>query len=271
MSAILWLVAAVGLAPLILGLVLARSSATRPTGLIAHIVLCALAFNLTFFWQELWLVLPKAWAGLQPTLFHNDHSWSVEAPIAELLQGTGALGTLTSGLAFTAALALTRRAGPTWRAFFFWMAAQGLFQAFSQLAIGTILSGNDVGRALTYLQLGQPAKIALLAVAVVAMAAAGAVLARLAPIGRALAWTIPSAALLSAILIVPFRMPRHIIEVGLIPLIVNLILAGWIVLGAALVKGAAREAGPVGLLWPSAALVAVLAVFQLLLRQGVGF
>jgi hypothetical protein len=55
-------------------------------------LLYALAFNLTFFIQELFLVLPKALTpGLRPTLFHNNHTWQGDNPLANLLQGTGAL------------------------------------------------------------------------------------------------------------------------------------------------------------------------------------
>jgi hypothetical protein len=43
----------------------------------ASLLLCALAFNLTFFWQELWLVIPKALTpGPHPVLYHNDHGWT---------------------------------------------------------------------------------------------------------------------------------------------------------------------------------------------------
>ena len=57
----------------------------------------ALAFNLTFFIQELFLVLPKAMVpDLTATLFHNNHDWTGTAPIAELFQGTGALAILAS-------------------------------------------------------------------------------------------------------------------------------------------------------------------------------
>jgi hypothetical protein len=45
---------------------------------ITSALLYALAFNLTFFIQELFLVLPKALTpGLRPILFHNNHRWRV--------------------------------------------------------------------------------------------------------------------------------------------------------------------------------------------------
>ena len=74
---------------------------------IVHSMLAyVLAFNITFFIQELFLVLPKSMVpGLTATLYHNDHNWTGDAPIAELFQGTGALAILTSGLAFVVMLA----------------------------------------------------------------------------------------------------------------------------------------------------------------------
>ncbi len=275
MTAALYLVLALGIAPLIAGLILARPTATPSLPAPGSIVLCALAFSLTFFWQELWLVLPKAWAGLDPILFHNDHDWRGDAPVAELLQGTGALGTLGSGVVFLALLAMLPRASATWRAFFFWMAAQGLFQAFSQLAIGTIISGNDVGRALAYLGVGAAAKAGLMVLAALGMAGAGAVLARLSPLearGRPFGWSVLATLLAAVVLIVPFRVPRHPIEVVLIPLVVHLMAAGWLALGAALDRRRGTAAAePPALLVPLVALAVLLAVFQLVLRLGVGF
>lgn len=275
MTAILYLVLALGIAPLVAGLVLARPSQDRALPAAGSVVLCALAFSLTFFWQELWLVLPKAWAGLHPTLFHNDHDWTGDAPVAELLQGTGALGTLSGGVVFLVLLAAVRGVSATWRGFFFWMAAQGLFQAFSQLAIGTVLAGNDMGRALAYLQVGPAGKAALLVLAAVAMAASGVMLARLSPLearGRAFGWSVLAALLAAVVLIVPFRVPRHPIEVVLIPLIVHLMIAGWLALGAAVDRRRTRGAvGAPSLAVPGLALVVLLAVFQLILRPGIAF
>ena len=66
---------------------------------ITSALLYALAFNLVFFIQELFLVLPKAFTpGLRPTLFHNNHLWQGVNPLANLFQGTGALATLITGL-----------------------------------------------------------------------------------------------------------------------------------------------------------------------------
>lgn len=278
------LMAAIAIVPLAIGSAMlpAARGAKVPgrhalPGLLPTILLCALAFNLSFFWQELWLVIPKALApGLHPILYHNDHGWTGTNPIAELLQGSGAIATLASGLVF---LALAGgRAPAAWRPFCFWMAFQGLFQALTQLAIGTILPGNDVGRALTYLQFGDAARMALLLPAVAAMAASGIALARIAPApGGAdgydrhfAAWAL-IATTASILPIIPFRLPRHPIEVALIPLIVNLTGAAWLVLGAALTRRTGPLAATPSPAMPALALVLLLAFFQLVLRPGIAF
>lgn len=283
MTTILWLVALIGVAPFMTGLVLLKrtSAPARVFPPLGSMLLCTLAFNLTFFWQELWLVIPKALTpGLHPTLFHNNHDWTGDAPIADLLQGTGALATLASGLAFAVLLAQARRASQTWRTFLFWMAFQGLFQSLSQLAIGTRVSGNDVGRALGYLHVGWIARMALLSLAIGAMALAGAWLARAcpAPGARPRSRDFGSAMLLTGlaavVLSVPFRLPRDMVEVVLIPVIVNLVGVGWLVLGAAMAGSGdrtAEESGRPGVLGPALALGALLLVFQLVLRPGVAF
>src|SRR6202046_1653027 len=97
---------------------------------ITSALLYALACNLTFFIQELFLVLPKALTpGLRPTLFHNNHTWQGDNPLANLLQGTGALAILLSGLV----CAVLLRRGPgrslTLRLFLIWMSYNGIFQS----------------------------------------------------------------------------------------------------------------------------------------------
>jgi hypothetical protein len=103
---------------------------------VQSILLCTLAFNLTFFWQELWLVIPKAMTpGLHPTLFHNNHIWTGSNPIADLFQGTGAAATLVSGLTFCTLLSQPRSDRPTWRLFLYWMAFQGIYQSLTQITV----------------------------------------------------------------------------------------------------------------------------------------
>src|SRR5690606_31595501 len=116
-------------------------------------LLYTLAFNLIFFIQELFLVVPKALTpGLRPTLFHNNHGWEGDHSLASLFQGTGALATLIVGLGCT--LLLRRgHGGPALRLFLFWMAFAGIFMALPQVVIGAISPASDVGMAMEYLQL----------------------------------------------------------------------------------------------------------------------
>ena len=85
---------------------------------ISSALLCTLAFNLTFFLQELFLVIPKALTpGLYPALFHNNHTWTGSNPIAGLLQVTGALADLGSGLLCAVLLAKSLNRSLTLRLF----------------------------------------------------------------------------------------------------------------------------------------------------------
>ena len=140
---------------------------------ITSALLYALAFNLIFFIQELFLVLPKALTpGLRPTLFHNNHRWEGDNPLASLFQGTGALATLITGL--ICAFLLKRRVGRSsaMRLFLIWMAYNGFMQSLPQVVVGSIEPQNDVGMAMEYLQFGAPAKTAAAFVALIAIAAA---------------------------------------------------------------------------------------------------
>src|SRR6185436_748430 len=136
----------------LLGLVLAergRGAEARGTSWIAltanSALLYALAFNLTFFVQELFLVVPKALTpGLRPTLFHNNHSWEGENPLASLFQGTGALAIFLTGVACVLLLRRGLGRSSTVRLFFIWMAYNGFFQALPQVVIGAISPRNDV-------------------------------------------------------------------------------------------------------------------------------
>jgi hypothetical protein len=285
MTTLLLLLATIGLAPLAVGVALLKPSpyGTWPRLDAGSVLLCALAFNLTFFWQELWLVMPKAMTpGLHPILYHNNHDWTGAAPDVELLQGTGALATLASGAAFAGGLAIARRASVTWRLFLFWMAFQGLYQSLTQLAIGTLLPGNDVGRALAYLHVGALAKWTLFGLTIAAMAFAGALLVRASPLGgeqrttgrtRAFAYQMLLTAMAATALIVPFRLPRDMVEVALIPLFVNLVGVGWLAVGAKIVRGCgtSEDHERSGIVGPTLALGVTLLLFQFVLRPGVAF
>jgi hypothetical protein len=250
----------------------------------AHSMLAyVLAFNLTFFIQELFLVLPKALVpGLQPTLYHNNHNWEGDAAIADLFQGTGALAILIIGLTF--AFIASRQSRPSF--FILWMAFHGLFQSLPQFVVGAITAGNDVGQAYDYLGLGPAGEVLLALLALAAMPVAGIWLGR-----RFLstAWEpgwietardrfgylarIAGLAALAAIpLIILFRVPREPIEVLAPPILVPLFGYGWLQL-AAFRPGGAKTSGmqPTSLVPLIIAAVAMLAFFQLVLRPGIAF
>ena len=252
----------------------------------ASMLFYVLAFNLTFFIQELFLVVPKALTpGLRATLFHNNHRWDGDHPLAALFQGSGALATLLFGI-FCAVL--SRRA--RWRStntqlFVLWLAYCGIFMALPQVVIGALSGASDVGMAMDYFALSQLQKnaAALLALAAIPLAALYLapsllrVAASAADIaGRRgrfrfvfLAGLLP--ALLAIVLIVPFRIPREAIEVVLLPLLVTVCGLAWMQAGAWRSTSGADGDGRTPLLWPVIALAVLLLVFQGHLRHGVVF
>ncbi|MDQ8756947.1 hypothetical protein RCO27_11985 [Sphingosinicella sp. LHD-64] len=255
---------------------------TRWPALTLHSTLLAtLAFNLVFFLQELFLVWPKALTpGLRPTLFHNNHDWAGSNPLAELLQGTGASAILATGLAL---LLLLRRHGggsAALRLLLIWIAFSGLYQSLPQVVLGAFVPMNDVGRAMTYLGMSETAKLFAAAAAVIAMILIGRALVPLylgfAPeakpgSGAFRLATLP--ALVAILLILPFRVPGDPLQVALVPVIMNVTGAIFVQLGAiGRPRPGPAPGGPLlPVIWPVGALLAVLAVFQIVLRPGVDF
>jgi len=254
----------------------------------ASALLYTLAFNLTFFVQELFLVLPKALTpGLHPTLFHNNHTWTGANPLALLFQGTGALATMLLGLASAVWLRRTRTTHAWQRLLVFWLAFAGVFMALPQVVLGAVLPNGDVGMALGYFGLGDGAKTAIGLAALLAIPAFALWLLRPllasaehpAEVADAAGRTgfvfrmatLP--ALLAIALIVPFRVPREWIEVALVPAVVTVVGLVWLQAAAWCVGDVRVRVVPAR--WPLAALliavIALLAIFQLLLRPGIAF
>ena len=251
-------------------------------------ILYALAFNLVFFIQELFLVLPKALTpGLRPTLYHNNHSWQGDHPLAALFQGTGALAIFLAGLGF--ALLLRRVTGRSTgvRLFLIWMAYHGLFQSLPQVVVGALAPNNDVGMAMDWFAMSAAAKTVAAMLALAALPAAGLWLTRpllalaasegaIAGPGRRTAFIFRTATLpaLAAIpIIIAFRVPRELLEVILPPIAVTIVGIAWIqayAWRAADVKpGGFSAARPIFSLL--GALLILLLVFQLILRPGIPF
>jgi hypothetical protein len=255
---------------------------------ITSALLYAIAFNLIFFIQELFLVLPKAFTpGLRPTLFHNNHRWEGENPLASLFQGTGALATFATGC--ICAFLIKRRVGHTSsaRLFLIWMAYNGFLQSLPQLVVGSVEPQNDVGMAMDYLHFAVPAKIAAALVALGTIPAVALWLRRPLLSVATDAVSVASArarmrfvfnvatlpALAAILLIIPFRIPRNWVEVAAVPVAVTLIGIAWIQAGAWAVDGveASGRLNPRSMAYAFSALLILLLVFQLVLRPGIRF
>jgi hypothetical protein len=263
--------------------------ATWDTQLTAiSVLLYTLAFNLVFFVQELFLVLPKAFTpGLRPTLFHNNHRWEGEHALASLFQGTGALATFVLGLGCL--FLLRQGVGRTVaaRLFLIWVAYCGVFMALPQVVVGALSSGSDVGMAMEYFRLTAPAKniAALLALAAIplfarefsrqllGLASEPAQLAGTGGRSRFIFQVATLPALAAMVLILPFRVPREWIEVVFLPVIVTGVGLFWIQSGAWRLRTVRATGLPAttSLVYPLVAVIALLLIFQLLLRPGVDF
>lgn len=251
-------------------------------------LLYTLAFNLIFFIQEVFLVLPKALTpGLRPVLFHNNHTWFGSHPLERLFQGAGALAILLAGL--VAAVWLSRRKSGSWavQLFLIWMAYHGLIQALPQLPVGSVEPRTDVGVALDYLGTGTALETVLSLAALAAAAAAsvwlGRHILRLAEtpqetrsIGDRQLYLLRVAsgpAFVAILLIIPFRIPGDFGRVLMPQVMAALIGMLWMHGSlwwreAPPVAGFAKSA-PIKL--AAALLLALLLFFQLVLRPGLAF
>jgi hypothetical protein len=252
-------------------------------------LLYTLAFNLTFFIQELFLVLPKAFTpGLRPTLFHNDHTWEGLNPLASLFQGTGALATFLSAIACALFLRRGQPRSSTLRLFLFWMTYNGFFQSLPQVIIGAVEPDNDVGMAMDFLYFDATAKAVAALAALAAIPLIGLRLRRLllslakepasVASARARARYVSQVATLPALagilLIIPFRVPRDWIEVVMVPVVVTIVGIAWLQAGAwgvRAVKTGDSGFGAPSIAYPLGAVLTLLAVFQLVLRPGIHF
>jgi hypothetical protein len=243
-----------------------------------------LAFNITFFIQELFLVVPKALTpGLRPTLYHNNHNWEGSHPLETLFQGTGAAAILVSGLIF--AWLAKRGTGRTEakRLFVLWMAYHGLFQSLPQIAFAAVSPGSDTGQALAWFALPAAAELLVTLIASGAIVAAGLFMCRrfleLGPpleSGRARSQFAFFLAVLPAVLAIPililFRVPREWVEVVIPTIAVPLIGLIWVQAAAWRMPARPRPAeGSPGFAVPLVLVLALLAAFQLVLRPGIAF
>lgn len=256
--------------------------------ILASMLLYALSFSLIFFVQELFLVLPKAFTpGLRPTLFHNNHHWDGNNPLAKLFQGTGAVATLLVAAACAYWLKRCPPRSAAWRLFAIWMVFHGCFQALPQFVVGAIFPGNDVGMAMEYLQWSAAIKTvaALLAMAAIVWIALrllrpllslAAQPEQIATPGRRAGFvfrvaTLPG--LLALPLIVAMRVPGSLDQVAIVPVAEYVIGVWWMQAAAwlAIPARAGETASPRSIAIPLLALIALGLAFHLLLRPGVAF
>lgn len=263
------------------------ASSPDPRLTIASALAFTFAFNLTFFIQELFLVVPKAFTpGLRPILFHNNHLWSGTHPLENVFQGTGAVATVIVGA--VCLVSLPRVIGRSWpaRLLLFWMAYAGLFMALPQVVVGSVSAASDLGRAMAAFEWSTPVRTlaALGALAIMPWLAlrAGRALLAFAPTEanttahgrRRWTWrvaTLPAFA--GILLVVPFRVPRNWIEVLVVPLAVALAGVPWIQAGAWRAPAPRSQPAPdnFGIPFLLALTLGQLAVFQLVLRPGIPF
>jgi hypothetical protein len=143
-------------------------STSQYNTLINSAVLYAVAFNLIFFLQEVFLVLGKKALGLKAFLYHNDHNWVGEHPMADLMQGSGALAIFIIGLACLVIYRFIPPSPGIWKLFTFWMAFHGLIQSIPQVMVVAFDPETDVGEALVgYLGIGQNSLIVMAIISMV--------------------------------------------------------------------------------------------------------
>jgi hypothetical protein len=251
-------------------------------------LLYALAFSLIFFIQELFLVVPKALTpGLRPILFHNNHHWDGDNPLASLFQGTGALAILLVAIAFALWLKRHPPRSTALRLFVIWMAFHGFFESLPQVVVGAVLPQNDVGMAMDYLRLTPTVKSVAALIALAAIAALAIWLTRplleiaqhpgdIDDAGKRTRFIVHVAtlpALLAIPLIILFRVPGTLDQVAIVPVAVTVIGMSWIQASAWSVTTARPgEALPVrSIRYPLVAVTVLFLVFHLVLRPGIAF
>jgi hypothetical protein len=125
------------------------------TLLVNSAVLYALAFNIIFFIQELFLTLGKRWLGLKAVLYHNNHNWYGEHPKDDLAQGYGALAIFIAALLFLIIARIMKDSKHWLHLFFLWMSFQGFAQSLPQFVTAFMAPDTDTGQAFNYLGLSE--------------------------------------------------------------------------------------------------------------------
>ncbi|MGB5170668.1 MAG: hypothetical protein WBN69_04480 [Eudoraea sp.] len=257
------------------------------TTMINSSVLYALAFNLVFFLQELFLVLGKKALGLKTLLYHNNHTWEGEHPMTLLMQGSGALAIFLIGLICLGIFHFLTNSKSIWKLLVLWLAFHGLVQSLPQVTVAYLDSSTDVGEALVgYLNLSQPLLIVLAISSIIAIALVNIWFSKelLGFVSSDVDLNNPKArfkyirfiavgaAFIGSILIIPFRIPP--ISQAITPFIIFFISIPWIWSSATLSKHVRGTSNKINekIYWgPIVFLVLLLIFFQLVLAPGVEF
>jgi hypothetical protein len=177
----------------------------------------ALAFNLVFFIQELFLALGKKWLGLKGILFHNNHNWEGSHPQDMLAQGYGAAAIFIVAILSFVVLLNTK---PQNRIYLFllWFTYQGFAQSLPQFLTAMFAPDTDTGQAYNYLGIGPVAGAVITIGSTLALIMMGMFFSKLflqlaPPVlllnaysrNKYLLYAILLAALLGVLMIIPFR------------------------------------------------------------------
>lgn len=264
-----------------------KGNSTHFKVLINSGVLYAIAFNLIFFLQELFLVLGKKALGLKAYLFHNNHSWDGVHEKTALMQGAGALAILVIGILGLIVFYMIRNSNSSLKLFFLWFSFQGLLQSVLQLIVVVFEPRSDVGQTLVSYYLIDLSVLELLSFAgmvstVIISICFSRYLLAFAPPEinlddsvaklRFIRFIAVGSALLGFVFIIPFRVPP--INQIISPILLIIISIPWIWSAASWVKPRHSfsnklndkiNAGPI------LTLIAMLLLFRFVLAPGIAF
>lgn len=247
-------------------------------------VLYALAFNVIFFIQELFLALGKRWLGLKAFLYHNNHNWEGEHPMERLAQGYGAVAIFITGVICLLIARQMKRSAHWMHLFFLWMSFQGFAQSIPQFITANNARDTDTGQAFTYLGIGNTAgmiiAVAGIIIMLVLLASFSRYLLQLAPAVEQTDQPVKRfgylfniallASLIGMVLIIPFRIMPW--SRAFAPIAVTLISIPMVFANAWRVKNINPVNSRVNhkvFLLPVIILVALLLIFQLILAKGI--
>lgn len=249
-------------------------------------VLYALAYNLIFFFQELFLVLGKKSLGLTAYLYHNNHSWAGEHELTQLMQGTGALGIFILAVLFTVFLFVVKRLNGLWKLFLLWLVFHGFIQSVYQVVTVVFAPYSDVGQTFTgHFGLSEETMVILSITGMLFMVwfcywfvtrlltfgleeTPGNPKERLRYVRYIAVWS----AALGTLLILPFRLPP--LEQALSPLLILFTVIPWIWVSASFIGPVSPHLGNANdkIHWiPILLLILLLGVFRFVLAPGITF